>query len=98
MTDATAHEVHHPTAKTYWTVALVLAVVTAVEVAVAYMDAFEAVLAPLLIFFGALKFGIVVAFFMHLKYDRPLNRSLFLLGVIGAIPLFGVVLATFGAL
>jgi hypothetical protein len=44
------------------------------------------------------NFGNVEAFFMHLKFDRPLFRSLFLVGVIGAVPLFIVVLLTFGAL
>ncbi len=96
--DAAAGGMHHPTQKAYWLIALILGVVTALEVAVAYIDALRPVLAPLLIALGAIKFAIVVAFFMHLKFDRPLFRSLFLIGVIGAIILFGVVLATFNAL
>ncbi len=88
----------HPTPRLYWMIALILAVVTAAEVGASYVDAVEPVLVPLLLVLGAVKFGIVVAFFMHLKFDRPLFRSLFLVGVFGAIPLFVVVLLTFGAL
>lgn len=93
-----AGTVSHPTPKTYWLIALVLAVVTGVEVAIPYVDFFEPVAVPSLLTLGAVKFGVVVAFFMHLKFDKPLFRSLFLVGVIGAFPLFIVVLLTFGAL
>lgn len=88
----------HPTPKLYWIIALILAVVTAVEVAVAYIEALDGLLVPILLVLGAIKFGIVVAFFMHLKFDRPIFRSLFLVGVFGSIPLFLVVLLTFNAL
>lgn len=93
-----AEAVAHPTPRVYWLIALILFVVTAVEVAVAYIDAFDPVIVPLLLVLGALKFWIVVAFFMHLKFDRPLFRTLFMVGVMGAIPLFVVVLLTFQAL
>ncbi len=56
------------------------------------------VLVWLLIALGAAKFVIVVGFFMHLKFDKPLYRSLFMVGAIGVIPLFAVVLLTFDAL
>lgn len=98
MTDAAATEHHHPGPRTYWTIALVLAIATAIEVAVAYIDALEPILVPTLIVFGALKFGIVIGYFMHLKFDPRVYRRLFLVGVFGAIIIFVVVLATFGAL
>jgi cytochrome c oxidase subunit IV len=88
----------HPTPKLYWMIAFILAAVTAVEVAVAYIEALDAVIVPILLVLGAVKFAIVVAFFMHLKFDRPIFRSLFLVGVFGSIPLFVVVLLTFNAL
>ncbi len=40
---------HHPTQKTYWLVALLLVVVTAIEIAIPYLSAFDSVRAPLLI-------------------------------------------------
>lgn len=82
----------------YWFIAALLAVVTAIEVAIPSLGAPSAVSIPSLLILGAVKFGIVVAFFMHLKFDRPLFRSLFLVGVIGVIPIFVVVLLTFNAL
>ncbi len=95
MTDAAAA---HPSPRLYWMIALILAVVTAVEVAIAYIDALEPILIPALLVLGAVKFGIVVAFFMHLKFDRPIFRSLFLVGVFGSVVLFVVVLLTFNSL
>jgi cytochrome c oxidase subunit 4 len=88
----------HPTPKTYWIIALALAIVTAVEIGIAYIEQAKGFVAPMLIVLGAIKFGVVVAFFMHLKFEKPLTRSLFLVGVFGAIVLFVVVLATFRAL
>jgi cytochrome c oxidase subunit 4 len=88
-----------PTPRLYWMIALILAVLTAAEVSVAYIDILSGnVLVWLLIALGAAKFVIVVGFFMHLKFDKPLYRSLFLVGAIGVIPLFAAVLLTFNAL
>ncbi len=89
----------HPTPKQYWLIALILAVVTAIEVAVPYVDALRG--APsvfLLIFLGAVKFAMVVALFMHLRFDKPLYRNFFLVGLVGAIAMFVIVLLTFRAL
>lgn len=93
----TAHR-PHPTPAMYWGIALFLAIVTAVEVAVPYISALDPVRVPLLLVLAAVKFGTVVAFFMHLRYDKKLYRTLFLFGVIGVIPLFLVVLLTMHAL
>lgn len=88
-----------PTPRLYWMIALILAVLTAAEVSIAYVDILSGnVLVWLLLALGAAKFVIVVGFFMHLKFDKPLYRSLFLVGAIGVIPLFAVVLLTFNAL
>ena len=93
---ADAHS--HPTPKTYWMIALLLAVITAVEIAIPSIAAFDAIKVPSLLLLGGIKFMLVVGFFMHLRFDKPLYRSLFFVGVIGAIPLFTVVLLTFRAL
>ncbi len=82
----------------YWGIALFLGVVTAVEVAIPYMSVFDPVRVPLLLVLAAIKFGTVVSFFMHLRYDKKLYRTLFLFGVIGVIPLFLIVLLTMHAL
>ena len=88
-----------PTPRLYWMVALVLGVLTALEVSIAYVDILSGqVLVWLLLFLGALKFVIVIGFFMHLRFDKPIYRSLFLVGAIGVIPLFAVVLLTLNAI
>ena len=89
----------HPTPKQYWLIALILAVITAAEVSVPSISAFDgAPRVTLLYLLAAMKFAAVVAFFMHLRFDKPLYRNLFLIGVIGAFPMFIVVLLTFTAI
>ena len=69
----------HPTWSTYWKVALILTIITAVEVWVYYIPSFVASRAfvPSLLIMSAVKFVIVVMFYMHLKYDHKLFRALF---------------------
>ena len=93
-----AENVAHPTPRTYWLIALILAAITAVEIALPYLDALEAIKVPGLLLLGGSKFLIVVGFFMHLKFEKNLYKSLFFVGAIGALPLFIVVLLTFRAL
>lgn len=96
MTD-TAHRAH-PTPKMYWLIALFLGLVTAVEIAVPSVSALDSVKVPLLWALAGVKFFTVVGFFMHLRYDKKLYRTLFLFGVIGVFPLFLVVLLSMDAL
>jgi hypothetical protein len=44
------------------------------------------------------KFVLVVGWFMHLRYDSPAYRRLFLIGLVAAPLLLGAVLFTFGVL
>src|SRR5256714_13567297 len=76
----TAGEVHaHPTWHTYKWGALILTVITIVEVWVYYIPAFVAsrLFVPALLTMSAGKFVIVVLFYMHLKYDHRVFRALF---------------------
>lgn len=75
-----AGEVHeHPTWGTYKWIALILTVITIMEVWVYYIPAFVAsrLFVPALLIMSAVKFVIVVLFYMHLKYDHRLFRALF---------------------
>ncbi len=87
-----------PTTRTYWLVAAFLGVVTAVEIAISYADFLGPVGGVLLVTLGIVKFVAVVAVFMHLRYDLHGYRFLFLLGVIGALVVFSVVLAAMQAI
>ena len=79
-----AHELEHdeskhPTWKTYWKVALILTLITVFEVWIYYVPAISTsrLFVPLLLTLSAVKFAIVVAFYMHLKYDHKIFRALF---------------------
>ena len=87
----------HPTPLDYWLIAVVLAAITAAEVAVAYIGV-DAVKVPLLIVMAVAKFVIVVGWYMHLRYEAKVYRRLFYLGLIAAPILFGIVLFSFGVL
>ncbi len=86
----------HPGEGQYIAIALILAVVTAVEVAFSYWDAVEDILAPSLILMSIVKFFFVVAWFMHLRFDSRLFRRLFVAGILLALFCYTAVLTTFG--
>jgi cytochrome c oxidase subunit 4 len=60
-------------------VALILTVITILEVWAYYIPALvaSAIFVPMLLIMSAAKFAIVVMFYMHLKYDHRLFRALF---------------------
>src|SRR3954470_21406730 len=80
-------EVHeHPTWREYKWVALILTLITVVEVWIYYTSFKDSPLfVPVLLIMSAVKFAIVVAFYMHLKYDHKLFRALFIGPLIIAI-------------
>jgi len=95
--DAHGHGEPHVSNRTYVLIAVVLAVITAVEVMVFYIEALHPLLVPILLTLSAAKFLLVVGFFMHLKYDSPMLRGLFagplLVAaaiILGMMALFGV--------
>jgi cytochrome c oxidase subunit 4 len=63
------HEHDHPSLQKYVWIAIFLAIVTAIEVAIYYIPAFEGVLVELLVIFSVIKFLFVIGYFMHLKMD-----------------------------
>ena len=74
----------HPTERKYWIIAAILAVITAIEVALSYVDLGNAV-APLLLIGMVAKFFIVASYFMHLKFDSRITRRLFISGLFLAV-------------
>jgi cytochrome c oxidase subunit IV len=86
---------HHPGPRQYVAVAVVLSIITAVEVAIYYVPALESLLVPLLIFFSLMKFVLVVLWFMHLRFDSNLFKRLFVTGLVLAFVVFSIVLVYF---
>lgn len=85
----------HPSEWEYIKIAIILAVITAAEVAVYYVPSLEGLLVPILAVFSTVKFVLVVMWFMHLRFDSKLFRRLFVAGLVLALFCFTVVLATF---
>lgn len=73
-----AHEHGHPPVGTYLMIALILTVITALEVAIFYIDALSGVILPLLLTLSTGKFVLVVMFYMHLKTDSRVFTSVFM--------------------
>ena len=74
-----AGEHAHPDGWTYVKVGAILTIITVLEVWAYYIPALVAspFFNPGLIIMSAVKFAIVVMFYMHLKYDHKLFRALF---------------------
>jgi cytochrome c oxidase subunit 4 len=86
----------HPSDMQYVKIALILAFITALEVGTYFIEEASTtllviVLAPMMI----VKFVTVAAYFMHLKYDKPIFRRVFTFGLVLAVVVFGIMLTTF---
>jgi cytochrome c oxidase subunit 4 len=86
----------HPSALEYIQIGVILAIVTAVEVALYYIDIDHDLLVVMLILLSALKFALVVLWFMHLKFDNRIFSTAFTGGFLLALSIFVVVIATLG--
>ena len=84
-----AHAAHgdghaHPSAKEYIAIAVILTIITVVEVAVFYVPSLHSLLPPILLTLSALKFAIVAMWYMHLKFDPRLYSWVFVVPMIFA--------------
>ena len=96
MTDST-DTTPHPTPVLYVKLAVVLAVLTALEVALFYLeDVFGRGLArTTLVFLAFLKFVAVIGWYMHLRYEKSMLSRFFTGGFILAASLYGIMLGSF---
>jgi cytochrome c oxidase subunit 4 len=84
----------HPNDMEYFKIFIALAVITLVEVALFYVEIDRSLLIPALIGLSSVKFFLVVAWFMHLRFDSRLFTTAFVTGLVLAFAVFTVVLAT----
>ena len=83
----------HPTPKQYVQIAVVLGILTAIEVALFYTESIIGVFTdPLLMVLAVSKFIIVVGWFMHLRFENRLVNRFFAGGMILALVLFAIVM------
>jgi cytochrome c oxidase subunit 4 len=85
----------HPDDRKYIVIALILAVVTGIEVGLYYIE--ESVLtAPTLLVLAAVKFVLVALYFMHLRFDNKFFTRVFFGGLFLALGVYLVAMFTFG--
>lgn len=85
----------HPSDRKYIQIALILGVITAIEIAIPYMTEVSGFWLVLMLALMVAKFFIVVAWFMHLKFDSTLFRRLFVGGLVLAVLVYLAVLTSF---
>jgi cytochrome c oxidase subunit 4 len=101
--DVPSEHVHtHPSDLQYVKIAAILAVLTGLEVSTYFWQSIFGsnlsttgavlILFPMMI----VKFAIVVSYFMHLKYDNPLFRRVFVGGLLLAVTVYLIAMTTFG--
>jgi cytochrome c oxidase subunit 4 len=89
MSDSAPHPTHghgHPLEESkfqiYVQIAMLLAVITGVEIVTVYLPFAKWFLVTVLVVFSAVKFLFVIFFFMHLRWDKPFCTILFFIGLI----------------
>jgi cytochrome c oxidase subunit IV len=90
-----SHGHQHPSDRQYVIIALILGVITALEVGTYFLDDpsttfLVAALFPMMI----AKFAIVCGYFMHLRFDNPLFRRVFVSGLILAVVVYVAIMMT----
>ena len=90
VTSSEPHSKPHPRDRDYVVIALILGVLTAIEIAFYFLedDLGMGLVIGSLIFLMIIKFIIVGAYFMHLKFDNPIFMRVFILGLAMAIILY----------
>jgi len=89
------HDAHtHPSPAQYVGIAIILATITALEVGIYYINMPDKLLVAMLLGLAFIKFSMVAAYFMHLKFDGRLLRRLFITGICLAAVVYFVALIT----
>ena len=89
---------HHPTPRQYVLIAVVLVVVTGIEIATSYIDTAHTNLIIVALFLmAALKFFLVAAWYMHMRSDQAFFRRIFVVGMVGAGVVYGILLLLFSS-
>jgi cytochrome c oxidase subunit IV len=95
----TADAVHHEPSKFhfYIAIAMILAVITGIEVVLVYLPIAKWFVVTTLVVLSAVKFLFVIFFFMHLRWDKVFCTILFFIGLVLAGGTMWALLHLFGA-
>jgi len=91
-------EGHHPSEGQYVVIAGILAALTGLEVTLSYLKigGSQGITNGALLVLAAIKFAMVAMFFMHLRFDKPVVRRLFVTGLVLAVLVYIAYLLTLG--
>ena len=81
----------------YVEIAMLLAVITGIEIVAVYLPFAKWILVPSLVVLSAVKFLFVIFYFMHLRGDKPFCTILFFIGLVLAGGTMWALLALFSA-
>ena len=100
MAHETEHKSNHPSFNQYVVIAIILFAITIVEFGIIWdkigiEDDLGAAVTPILIGLSAIKFAIVIMYYMHLKFDHRLFGTVFVSGLILSFLVGGALLALF---
>jgi cytochrome c oxidase subunit 4 len=90
-------ELHpHPSPLKYVVIAVILCVLTSLELAVSYSEGSipDGLIVTLLLVMAFVKFVIVAGWYMHLQTDNAIFRRFFILGIVGAVIVYMVALTS----
>lgn len=81
----------------YVKIALILAAITGLETFTYFESVFDfgKALVPVLLVCMVVKFYLIAAYFMHLKWDRPILRRVFMTGILIALAVYLAALTAF---
>ncbi len=91
-----AEEHAHPRVGTYLRVAILLGVLTVLEVWAYTIESFGWIVVPILLILAGTKFLTVVSFYMHLRFDNRLFSYVFGFGLLVAASIVTALLFLFG--
>ena len=81
----------------YVQIAMLLAVITGIEIVCVYLPFAKWILVTTLVVLSTVKFMFVIFYFMHLRWDKPFCTILFFIGLVLAAGTMWGLLALFGA-
>ena len=87
----------HPGEAEYVRIGATLAAITMIEVVIYYFNIPRAAFITILIGLSAIKFTVVVMYFMHLKFDSRIFTTAFVAGLALAGAIFTVLIVTLGS-
>jgi len=79
----------------YAVIGIVLAIITLVEFLIFYVEGLGVLLIPIMLALSLMKFVIVVAFFMHLRFENKIFTIVFFAGFVLAVVIAMILLIVF---